>query len=181
MNATGNDPDGDALIYTWDLEGNGTFETSGQSVNFSAVTFSAGTHTVWVRATDPNGLSATDQATVNVTYNFSGFFQPVDNLPTLNVVKAGSAIPVKFSLNGNQGLNIFEAGYPSSVLINCDTGAPQDAIEVTVTAGNSSLSYNAATDTYTYIWKTDKAWTGCRQLVVRLNDGTDHLVNFKFK
>jgi hypothetical protein len=114
-------------------------------------------------------------------YTFSGFFQPVDNLPTLNVVRAGSAIPVKFSLNGDQGLDIFAAGYPSSGSIDCDTGVPQDAIEVTVTAGNSSLSYNAATDTYTYTWKTDRAWTGCRQLVVRLNDGTDHVVNFKFK
>jgi len=112
---------------------------------------------------------------------FYGFFQPVDNLPTLNVVRAGSAIPVKFSLNGDQGLDIFAAGYPSSGSIDCDTGVPQDAIEVTVTAGNSSLSYNAATDTYTYTWKTDRAWTGCRQLVVRLNDGTDHVVNFKFK
>jgi hypothetical protein len=36
-------------------------------------------------------------------YNFSGFFQPVDNLPTLNIAKAGSAIPVKFSLGGDQG------------------------------------------------------------------------------
>jgi hypothetical protein len=115
-------------------------------------------------------------------YQFSGFFQPADNLPTLNVVKAGSAIPVKFSLGGDQGLNIFAAGYPVSISINCDTGAPQDVIEVTVTAGNSSLSYSAATDTYTYVWKTDKAWAGmCRQLVVRLNDGTDHVANFKFK
>jgi hypothetical protein len=113
---------------------------------------------------------------------FSGFFQPVDNLPTLNVVKAGSAIPVKFSLNGDQGLNIFAAGFPVSISINCDTGAPQDAIEVTVTAGNSSLSYSAGTGTYTYVWKTDKAWAGmCRQLVVRLNDGTDHVANFMFK
>jgi len=120
-------------------------------------------------------------AIFEIEYQFNGFFQPVDNLPTLNVVKAGSAIPVKFSLNGDQGLNILAAGYPISGSINCDTGAPQDVVEVTVTAGNSSLSYSAATDTYTYTWKTDKAWTGCRQLVVRLNDGTDHVVNFKFK
>jgi Domain of unknown function (DUF4082) len=40
-------------------------------------------------------------------YNFSGFFQPVNNMPTLNVAKAGSAIPVKFSLGGDQGLDIF--------------------------------------------------------------------------
>src|SRR5205085_2496965 len=49
-----------------------------------------------------------------VVYPFSGFFQPVDNTPTLNVVKAGSGIPVKFSLSGNLGLNILLAGYPQS-------------------------------------------------------------------
>jgi streptogramin lyase len=35
------------------------------------------------------------------SFLFSGFFQPVDNPPTLNSTKAGSAVPVKFSLNGN--------------------------------------------------------------------------------
>src|SRR6185295_6038373 len=58
------------------------------------------------------------------TYSFTGFFQPVDNLPTLNVASAGSAIPVKFSLGGNQGLNIFAAGYPASSPIDCDANDP---------------------------------------------------------
>src|SRR6185436_4110875 len=40
-------------------------------------------------------------------YSFTGFYQPVDNLPTLNIVNAGKAIPVKFSLGGFQGLDIF--------------------------------------------------------------------------
>ena len=39
-------------------------------------------------------------------FNFTGFFPPVDNPPTINTVKAGSAIPVKFSL----GLPPGEAG-----------------------------------------------------------------------
>jgi hypothetical protein len=47
--------------------------------------------------------------------------------------------------------------------------------------GNSTLQYDAASDTYTYVWKTDKAWTGCRQLLVVLNDGVVHRVNFQFK
>jgi len=115
-------------------------------------------------------------------FNFSGFFQPVDNLPTLNAVKAGQAIPVKFSLNGDQGLDIFAAGYPKSQYIACDSTAALDGIEVTLTAGSSSLSYDPSTDTYTYVWKTDKAWANtCRQLVVKLNDGTYHQANFKFK
>ena len=117
-----------------------------------------------------------------VPYSFNGFFQPVDNLPTTNAVKAGSAMPVKFSLGGDQGLNIFEAGYPKSQTIPCASTAPVDGIEETVTAGSSNLSYDASTDTYTYVWKTQKAWAGtCRQLVVKLNDGTEHVAYFKLK
>jgi hypothetical protein len=34
---------------------------------------------------------------------------------------------------------------------------------LTATAGDSGLSYDAATDQYTYVWKTDKTWSGtCR-------------------
>jgi len=57
-----------------------------------------------------------------------------------------------------------------------------DAIEQTVTVGGSRLSYDPATDTYIYKWKTNKAWAGtCRQLIVKLSDGTEHMANFKFK
>jgi hypothetical protein len=94
----------------------------------------------------------------------------------------GSAIPIKFSLGGDKGLNIFAAGYPISQLIVCGSGAPQDDLEQTVTAGSSSLKYDPLTDQYIFVWKTDKAWTGtCRQLVVVLIDGTTHIANFKFK
>src|SRR6185503_11562768 len=58
------------------------------------------------------------------TYSLVGFFSPVDNPPTLNVVKAGAAIPVKFSLGGNQGLGVMAAGYPSSKAIACDSSVP---------------------------------------------------------
>jgi hypothetical protein len=115
-------------------------------------------------------------------YDFAGFFSPVDNLPTLNSVNAGRAIPVKFSLAGDQGLDIFEAGYPKSQQIACDSGALEDGVEETVTAGASTLTYDAASDRYTYVWKTEKAWAGtCRQLVLKLDDGTFHRANFKFK
>jgi hypothetical protein len=120
-------------------------------------------------------------------YDFSGFFAPVDNTDVngdlvLNKLKAGSAVAVKFSLGGDQGLDIFEAGYPKSQDILCDSDATVDGIEQTVNAGGSSLSYDAATDTYTYVWKTDKNNWGktCRQLVVKLDDGTFHRANFQF-
>lgn len=115
-------------------------------------------------------------------FQFSGFFQPVDNPPTINVANAGSAVPVNFSLNGNQGLDIFEVGYPKSQAIACDTTSSLDVLEETVTAGSSSLSYDPSTDQYTYVWKTNKMWANtCRQLVVKLNDGSSHVANFNFK
>jgi hypothetical protein len=119
--------------------------------------------------------------TVTLTYDFSGFFQPVDNPPTLNVVSAGRAVPIKFSLNGDQGLNIFAAGYPISQRIECETSAPTDTIEQTLSAGTSGLAYDPVTDTYTYTWKTNRSWANtCRQLTIRLSDGTDHTALFQF-
>jgi hypothetical protein len=146
------------------------------------VTNSVGAKSVTCTATDNAGNSNSATVSYNVNYNWSGFFQPVDNLPTVNSVKASSAIPVKFSLAGNQGLSIFAAGYPISQKITCDNGAPLDDIEETSTAGNSSLSYDAGSNQYNYVWKTDKAWAGtCRQLIVKLIDGTEQKANFKFK
>jgi hypothetical protein len=133
-------------------------------------------------ATDNAGNNGGATVTYSVLYNWSGFFQPVDNLPTVNTVNAGQAIPVKFSLGGNYGLNIFASGYPKVQAVSCGAnGGDGSAIEETVTAGNSSLQYDPATGRYTYVWKTDKGWSGtCRQLVVRLVDGSEHVALFKF-
>ena len=145
-------------------------------------TASVGPKTFTVNAEDNAGNVASATYNYSVVYDFSGFFPPVDNTPVFNMAKAGSAIPVKFSLNGDQGLSIFAAGYPKSQPIACTTTDPLDGIEETVTAGASSLSYDATTDRYVYVWKTDRAWANtCRKLTVRLNDGTDHIAYFNFK
>ncbi|HKU74705.1 MAG TPA: PxKF domain-containing protein, partial [Pyrinomonadaceae bacterium] len=130
-----------------------------------------------------SGHSDTKTRTVEVSpYNFTGFFAPVDNPPVLNQVNAGQAIPVKFSLGGDQGLNIFAAGSPNSVQVSCASGVPISDVEETETAGSSSLTYDASSDRYKYTWKTEKSWKNtCRQLTLTLRDGTVHIANFKFK
>lgn len=120
------------------------------------------------------------QSLTKAPYSFNGFFQPVDKPPTLNLTKAGSAVPIKFSLSGDKGLGIIEQGYPMSQTVSCSTSAPTDVIEQTVSAGGSSLSYDPVSDQYTYVWKTEKNWSGCRELNLRLNDGTDHKALFLF-
>jgi predicted extracellular nuclease len=68
LSASGNDPEGGPLTYAWDLDNNGSFETSGQTVTFSAAALDGpSSHTVHVQVTDNGGLTATDIATVNVT------------------------------------------------------------------------------------------------------------------
>ncbi|MCA9898506.1 MAG: ExeM/NucH family extracellular endonuclease [Ardenticatenaceae bacterium] len=183
VSATGSDPNGDALTYAWDLDNNGSFETAGQSASFSAAALSApGSYTIRVQATDPGGLTAVSQTTVNIIFNFTGFFAPVDNYPTVNTVKAGSAVPIKFSLGGDQGLSIFAVGYPRSQTVTCDLSGALNDVETALNPGSSGLSYSPGADQYNFVWKTSKAWAGtCRLFTVRFVDGTEQFLLFKFK
>lgn len=65
LTASGSDPDGDPLTFAWDLDGNGSFETPGQSVSFFGAD-GPSSPTVKVRVTDDGGASDVAQATVNV-------------------------------------------------------------------------------------------------------------------
>jgi hypothetical protein len=59
-----------------------------------------------------------------------------------------------------------------------------DLIEQTAPSTTAnSLSYSAADDRYNYVWKTEKNWRGCRQLVLKFPDGTSNtqLADFEFK
>lgn len=144
--------------------------------------FPVGTTTVTATANDGNGNTTSCSFNVTVLYNFTGFFSPVDNVPVFNEMKAGQGVPVKFSLSGDKGLNIFAAASPSSVQIACDNSATILPVEETVNAGSSNLTYDLTTDRYIYVWKTQTPWKNtCRQLNVVLNDGTTHSALFKFK
>ena len=147
----------------------------------SGSAFSIGTTTVNVVATDASGNTAEGSFTITVLYNFAGFYQPVDNLPVVNIVAAGQSVPLKFSLSGYKGLNIFAAGSPTSQMVPCTGGSSTSPIEETVTAGSSSLTYDPTVDRYQYVWKTQKTWRGtCRLLIMTLNDGSTHTALFQF-
>lgn len=278
LSAAGSDGDGDVLTYAWDLDDNGSFETAGQSVTFSAAGIDGPvSFTVQVQVTDALGLTASAFAQVNVTnaapvvqtpvvspepsllnnpvtasaafadpfpadgpftctvdygdgtgaqpglvdgetctgpehtytavgsftvtvtvtdkdggtgsasvlhavlFNFTGFFRPVDNLPYVNLVNSGQAVPVKFSLSGNQGLNIFAAGYPKVRVVACQIGDEVNSVDEVSTDSNSGLKYDPVLDQYIYTWKTSKTWAkSCRELVVKLVDGTTHTALFRF-
>ncbi len=180
LTATGADPEQSALTFEWDLDGDGTYETAGESVAFTPAAAAPTVLTVTVRVTDAFGNAATDTATVAVLYDFGGFFQPVDNAPVVNTVRAGRAVPVRFSLDGFHGFNIFASGSPSVVFVPCGAG-PTDAIEIAFDVPGSFLLYNPFTDNYIYTWKTNRAWRGtCGELRLTFRDGTTQTALFSF-
>ena len=144
-------------------------------------TSSIGPKTVAVEAHDRAGHSFSATLSYVVTgYSFTGFFPPVDNPPVMNVVNAGNSVPLKFSLFGFRGLNVFAPGYPASQPMSC-SGGVNDPLEEIAPPGGSGFTYDPATNQYKYIWRTERSWRGtCRQLVVRFRDGTEKRANFRF-
>jgi hypothetical protein len=171
------EPHGGTLSYAWDLDINGTYETSGQSVTFSAAGLEAPTtRTVGVRVTGPTGLTATDLATVSVIWQFNGFAGKNEVRPAVNTAKAGANLSMRFMLEGDQGIEVLEAGYPRSGAYTCGGTPLDEATEPTT--GDLNLSGNGQ---YSYGWKTNKLWaTTCRTFVLKLSDGTYHYVDVFF-
>ena len=117
---------------------------------------------------------------LQLTYDFSGFFAPISNPPAFNQSQAGRSIPVKFSLNGDWGLDIFQPGLPMSVQIDCQSGELIGASASTFS--HSGLTYDSINDQYVYVWQTDRSWSNsCRQFTLGLNDGSEHVFYVRFR
>ena len=144
-------------------------------------TTTVGAKTFAVAAEDASGNVGTASLEYRVVYDFAGWYAPVNAWPTQNVVKAGSTVPVKFSLGGDQGLAILAGGAPASVSLPCDSlGTEADAVE-TVTS-QTGLTYDATSGRYQLNWKTRPEWAGqCRQFVLELADGTKHRAAFRLR
>lgn len=119
-------------------------------------------------------------ALVERSFAFDGFFSPVDDPPILNRTKAGSAVPVKFTLGGDHGYDVFADGSPAARAIPCPT-APSDLVESTTSSASTELSYDPVSDRYTWTWKTSKAWANsCRELTLSFSDGSFARALFHF-
>src|SRR5207237_9212373 len=98
-------------------------------------------------------------------YSLSGPLSPVAAAPAVNTVKAGSTVPVKFKLGGARGLDVL-AGAPTSTAMACSATSKTSADKPATGGATSTLTYDAATQTYTYLWRTP-ATVGCRDLALK--------------
>jgi photosystem II stability/assembly factor-like uncharacterized protein len=110
--------------------------------------------------------------TLTIIYNFAGFFQPVDNLPTLNSANSGQAIPLKWRItdaNGNPVTNLTSVVVTAETL-TCPLGTTPDQVEEYAT-GNSGLQ-NQGNGYYQFNWKTPKTYANsCKTMKLDLGEG----------
>ena len=142
-----------------------------------------GTHTVTASASDNAGNSASASSTYTVlAWTLNGFYAPVDMNGTLNVVKGGSTVPLKFEvfagateLTATSVVNSFV-----QTRIACDGGATLDEIEVTSTGG-TSLRYDTTGGQFIQNWQTPRTAGTCYRVTMTTDDGSSLVALFKLK
>jgi len=122
------------------------------------------------------------RATFRPSYLFQGFLEPVDN-EVVNVVKAGSTIPVKWHLTDADGHPVSDPETfvaLSSSPHPCGSSTATEWITEQAT-GESGLQY-LGDGYWQFNWKTKKTYTSsCRTMVVTLSDGSTHTAEFMFR
>jgi MBG domain-containing protein/trehalose utilization protein/thrombospondin type 3 repeat protein len=125
-----------------------------------------------------NYTGASKTVQISVIYRFAGFFSPVKNPPMMNTVRAGRAIPIKFSLGRYEGMRVMQLAQPAVVTVPCTVLSQNMADE---DGWENSSGLRAEGHKYTYVWKTSASWAGsCRKFVLTLADGTSHSALFRF-
>jgi hypothetical protein len=143
-----------------------------------------GAKTFTVRTSDNAGNGAAQTVSYSVVYDFDGFLWPLVNPPRVNRWKAGLPVPVRFSLGSYWGPVPVAAGYPKVAAVACGAGAEPSGSEK-ASGSWTKRSVHASKHrgwTYMFLWKTEKNWAGgCRQFVLKLDDGTVHRVDVQFE
>jgi TolB protein len=133
-----------------------------------------GTYEFIVFAADQAGNPIYKRTRYTVVYPFDGFGIPIVN-DALTALKAGDAVPLKFSLHGAYGLDVVTT--TTQTPIDCAT---RTQLAAPATA-DGTLTYNASQDRYLFAWSTAKSWAGsCRSISISLRDGTSHRADIRF-
>jgi hypothetical protein len=135
-------------------------------------TNSIGSKTANVTVQDAVGNPSSSSCNYTVGYNFVGFSAPVDRPTTMNLSKAGQAIPLKWQLTDALGRPITDLTSVSvqAATMACDQGTTTDQIEE-YAAGASGLQ-NLGNGYYQFNWKTPTTYAGsCKTIALAFGAG----------
>lgn len=144
-----------------------------------------GTHTLAATAKDKAGNTGTSTRTYTTEpWTLKGFYNPVVMTSgTLNTVKGGATIPLKFEvfMGATEMTNISSVSSVQTQVIGCDTVAgAEDPVEATTTGG-TALRYDTTAGQFIFNWQTPKAPGSCYAVTVTTLDGSKIVANFKLK
>jgi Tol biopolymer transport system component len=160
--------------YSCDDGGSGTASCDGPAGPLDTTT--VGYHEVTITTADAVGNRASLAVGYWVRYGWAGFSGP----PVVDA-NAGRAIPIEFALGGGYGPHVMTEGFPRSATIACGSQETPASGDPTQAVGGG-LRYEPGSERYMYVWKTDPRWAGtCRAFVVKLDDGSTHVLNVRFK
>ncbi|HWJ82878.1 MAG TPA: PxKF domain-containing protein [Nocardioides sp.] len=177
-----------APVYFGDTIGpfgcDATDATSGlDSCTVSGGGGSVGSHTLTATATDNAGNQATATTSYTVlAWTLKGFYAPVDMGGTLNTVKGGSTVPLKFELfAGSRELtDTADVKSFTATKIACNANADLDAVEFTTT-GATSLRYDTTAGQFVQNWKVPTGAGLCYRVTMTALDDSSISALFKAK
>jgi serine protease AprX len=110
--------------------------------------------------------------TLTILYVFTGFYQPIDNLPALNAANSGQAIPLKWRItdvNGNPVTSLASVNV-TALSLPCSLGTTVDQVEEYAPGASGLL--NQGDGYYQFNWKTPKTYAqSCKTMKLDLGEG----------
>jgi PKD repeat protein len=154
LSAVATDVEDASLAVTWDVDGNGSYETMGTSVAYTPT--NAGTHSVPVRVTDSGGLVAATTAVVSARYNVCLAYRPD------HAVRSGATVPLRVQLCDATGVNLSSPAIVLSARLVVRTsdfisGVVEDAGHANPDA---DFRYDAGLEGYIFNFQTSGLSTG---------------------
>jgi hypothetical protein len=147
----------------------------------SGSVFPLGTTSVACTATDTAGNTAAGQFPVTVIYAWSGALQPV-TADGSSIFKAGSTIPVKFTLTGaSAGIADATATLSYAKVSNQIEGNVLEAVTNAGATTGNQFRYDATAGQYIFNWSTKGLTAGTYSIKIDLGDSAIHAVQISLK